>query len=122
MVMTVEFQLDGQNFVGINGGPEFKFDEAVSFEINCEDQDEVDYYWDPLIRRRRGEHVRLAQGPVRAVLAGRADGMQELFDDPDPERALARDAGDAQDEQARHRGAAPGGRGRSGHQNDPVRW
>ena len=48
MVMTVEFELDGQPFVGINGGPEFKFDEAVSFEIRCKDQDELDYYWGKL--------------------------------------------------------------------------
>src|SRR5680860_11994 len=47
-VMTVEFELDGQRFVGINGGPQFTFDEAVSFQINCEDQDEVDYYWERL--------------------------------------------------------------------------
>ena len=47
-VMTVEFELDGQRFVGINGGPEFTFDEAVSFQINCESQEEVDYYWDRL--------------------------------------------------------------------------
>ena len=47
-VMTVEFELDGQRFVGINGGPEFKFDEAVSFEIRCETQDEIDYYWEKL--------------------------------------------------------------------------
>ena len=48
MVMTVEFELLGQRFVGINGGPEFKFDEAVSFQISCKDQDEVDYYWERL--------------------------------------------------------------------------
>ena len=48
MVMTVEFELDGQRFVGINGGPEFKFDEAVSFQISCETQDEVDYFWEQL--------------------------------------------------------------------------
>ena len=72
MVMTVEFELDGQRFVGINGGPQFKFDEAVSFQINCEDQDEVDYYWDRAVRRRRGGAVRLAEGPLRPVLAGRA--------------------------------------------------
>jgi predicted 3-demethylubiquinone-9 3-methyltransferase (glyoxalase superfamily) len=47
-VMTVEFELDGQRFVGINGGPEFKFDEAVSFEIRCETQAEIDYYWEKL--------------------------------------------------------------------------
>ena len=46
--MTVEFELDGQRFVGINGGPQFKFDEAVSFVINCDDQDEIDYYWERL--------------------------------------------------------------------------
>lgn len=47
-VVTVEFQLNGQNFVGINGGPEFTFSEAVSFQIFCKDQDEVDYYWSRL--------------------------------------------------------------------------
>src|ERR687890_592112 len=48
MVMTVEFELDGQRFVGINGGPQFTFDEAVSFQIDCETQDEVDEYWERL--------------------------------------------------------------------------
>ena len=48
-VMVVEWELDGQRFVGINGGPQFTFDEAVSFEISCENQDEVDYYWDALL-------------------------------------------------------------------------
>jgi predicted 3-demethylubiquinone-9 3-methyltransferase (glyoxalase superfamily) len=47
-VLTVEFELDGQKFVALNGGPEFKFTEAVSFEIECLDQDEVDRYWDKL--------------------------------------------------------------------------
>ena len=47
-VMTVEFELDGQRFVGINGGPQFKFDEAISFQITCETQDEIDYYWERL--------------------------------------------------------------------------
>src|SRR4051812_40596347 len=44
-VMTVAFELDGRRFVAINGGPEFSFSEAVSFEIECADQEEVDYYW-----------------------------------------------------------------------------
>src|SRR5215210_6904526 len=48
MVMTVEFELDGQRLVGINGGQDFKFDEAVSFQIDCETQDEIDYYWERL--------------------------------------------------------------------------
>ena len=48
MVMTVAFVLDGQEFTGLNGGPEFKFNEAVSFHITCADQAEVDYYWEKL--------------------------------------------------------------------------
>jgi predicted 3-demethylubiquinone-9 3-methyltransferase (glyoxalase superfamily) len=47
-VMTAEFELDGQRFVGLNGGPNFKFTEAVSFQIMCEDQEEVDYFWSKL--------------------------------------------------------------------------
>ena len=48
-VLTVDFTLAGQQFMGLNGGPEFPFTEAVSFTINCEDQAEVDRYWDALI-------------------------------------------------------------------------
>jgi predicted 3-demethylubiquinone-9 3-methyltransferase (glyoxalase superfamily) len=44
-VLSVEFELDGQRFIAINGGPEFTFDEAISFLIECADQAEVDYYW-----------------------------------------------------------------------------
>jgi predicted 3-demethylubiquinone-9 3-methyltransferase (glyoxalase superfamily) len=47
-VMTVAFQLDGQEFVALNGGPHFKFTEAISFVVNCDSQDEVDYYWENL--------------------------------------------------------------------------
>jgi predicted 3-demethylubiquinone-9 3-methyltransferase (glyoxalase superfamily) len=47
-VLTVEFELDGQKFTALNGGPVFKFNEAVSFEIHCETQEEIDYYWDKL--------------------------------------------------------------------------
>jgi len=47
-VMTVAFELEGQSFTGLNGGPLFKFTEAISFIVNCEKQDEVDYYWEKL--------------------------------------------------------------------------
>lgn len=47
-VMTVAFELDGQPFTALNGGPVFKFNEAISFQINCETQEEVDYYWEKL--------------------------------------------------------------------------
>jgi predicted 3-demethylubiquinone-9 3-methyltransferase (glyoxalase superfamily) len=49
-VLTVTFTLDGDHFVGLNGGPDFKFNEAVSFMIDCRDQAEVDRYWDALTR------------------------------------------------------------------------
>ena len=47
-VMIAEFELDGQKFTALNGGPRFKFDEAISFVVNCETQDEVDYFWEKL--------------------------------------------------------------------------
>jgi predicted 3-demethylubiquinone-9 3-methyltransferase (glyoxalase superfamily) len=47
-VMTVRFQLDGQEFVALNGGPQFKFTEAISFVVNCETQEEIDYFWEKL--------------------------------------------------------------------------
>jgi predicted 3-demethylubiquinone-9 3-methyltransferase (glyoxalase superfamily) len=47
-VMTVSFELEGHAFTALNGGPTFKFNEAVSFQINCDDQEEVDFYWEKL--------------------------------------------------------------------------
>jgi predicted 3-demethylubiquinone-9 3-methyltransferase (glyoxalase superfamily) len=47
-VMTVEFELDGQGFTTLNGGPEFTFNEAVSLQVLCDTQQEIDYYWDKL--------------------------------------------------------------------------
>lgn len=49
-VMTASFELEGQPFIALNGGPVFKFTEAVSFVVNCESQQEVDYYWDNLLK------------------------------------------------------------------------
>lgn len=47
-VMIVEFQLEGQDFTALNGGPAFKFNEAISFQVHCETQEELDHYWDAL--------------------------------------------------------------------------
>jgi predicted 3-demethylubiquinone-9 3-methyltransferase (glyoxalase superfamily) len=46
--MTVDFELDGQKFVALNGGPQFTFNEAISYQVSCKNQDEVDYYWSKL--------------------------------------------------------------------------
>ena len=86
-VMAVVFELDGQRFVGINGGPEFTFDEAVSFQIDCETQEEVDYYWERL--SEGGEEGPCGWLKDRYGLSWQVvpTGMEELFVDPDPERA-----------------------------------
>ncbi len=86
-VMTVEFDLDGHRFVGINGGPQFQFDEAVSFQISCETQDEVDDYWERLTEG--GEESQCGWLKDRYGLSWQVvpTGMEEVFSDPDPERA-----------------------------------
>jgi predicted 3-demethylubiquinone-9 3-methyltransferase (glyoxalase superfamily) len=86
-VMTVEFELEGQRIIAINGGPEFKFDEAISLQINCETQDEVDYYWGRL--SEGGEEGPCGWLKDRYGLSWQVtpNGMDELFTDPDPERA-----------------------------------
>ena len=86
-VMTVSWELDGQRFVGINGGSEFKFNEAVSFEITCADQGEVDYYWDRLTDG--GEEIQCGWLRDRFGLAWQVvpEGMDELFADEDKTRA-----------------------------------
>ena len=48
-VLTVEFELNGQRFTALNGGPQFKFTEAISLEVTCESQQEIDYYWNKLV-------------------------------------------------------------------------
>ena len=87
LVMTVEFELDGQHFVGINGGPQFTFDEAVSFQVSCADQAEVDYYWDRL--SEGGQEGQCGWLKDRYGLSWQVvpAGMEEVFTDPDPERA-----------------------------------
>ena len=87
MVMTVEFEIEGQRFIGINGGPEFKFDEAVSFAIECEAQDEIDYFWEKLTDG--GEEGPCGWLKDRFGLSWQVvpTGMEEVFSDPDRERA-----------------------------------
>jgi predicted 3-demethylubiquinone-9 3-methyltransferase (glyoxalase superfamily) len=86
MVMTVEFELDGQRFVGINGGPQFSFDEAVSFQVNCEDQEEIDYYWERL--SEDGQEGPCGWLKDRYGLSWQVvpTGMEQMLNDPDPQR------------------------------------
>lgn len=89
-VMYGTFVLDGQRFLGINGGPAFSFDEAVSFMIHCKDQDEVDYYWDRLLADG-GEESQCGWLKDRFGLSWQVipDRLLELEQDPDPVRAAA---------------------------------
>jgi predicted 3-demethylubiquinone-9 3-methyltransferase (glyoxalase superfamily) len=86
-VMTVEFELDGQKFVALNGGPEFTFSEAISFQISCNDQEEVDRYWNALSEGG-------AQGPCgwlkdRFGVSWQVipEALPRLLGDPDREKA-----------------------------------
>ncbi|MFN2582450.1 MAG: VOC family protein [Candidatus Dormibacteria bacterium] len=88
-VLTVEFELDGQRFTALNGGPEFTFDEAVSFVVSCKDQQEVDYYWDKLregggeegpcgwLKDRFGLSWQVVPAEFEALIAGGDEGRRD---------------------------------------------
>ena len=111
-VLTVEMTILGMPFLLLNGGPQFKFDEAVSFQVATDDQAETDRYWNAITKQRwRRERVRLVQGSFRPVLADHAETLDRAHH---PRRRngvtrVQRHDGDAED---RHRRARSGGRGR----------
>jgi len=85
---TVSFELDGQEFMGLNAGPQFKFNEAVSMYVNCEDQAEVDYFWDALTADG-GEESMCGWLKDKYGLSWQIVPKQltELMGDPDPEKS-----------------------------------
>jgi predicted 3-demethylubiquinone-9 3-methyltransferase (glyoxalase superfamily) len=85
---TVSFELDGQEFMGLNAGPQFKFNEAVSMYVNCEDQAEVDYFWNALIADG-GEESMCGWLKDKYGLSWQIIPKQlgELMGDPDPEKS-----------------------------------
>jgi predicted 3-demethylubiquinone-9 3-methyltransferase (glyoxalase superfamily) len=85
--MIVSFELDGLEFVGLNGGPEFTFTEATSFLVHCQTQDEVDYLWDTLTKE--GEESQCGWLKDRYGLSWQIipDRLMELLGDPDPGRS-----------------------------------
>lgn len=86
-VMTVEFELDGQPFIALNGGPYFKFTEAISFSVDCHTQDEVDHYWDNL--SAGGEQVQCGWLKDKFGLSWQVNPsiLGKLLGDPDPEKS-----------------------------------
>ena len=88
-VMMVSFELDGQEFLGLNGGPEFSFDEAISFMITCKDQDEVDHFWNNLVAGGEPSQCGWLKdkfGVSWQIVPAR---LNELLGDPNPTRAQA---------------------------------
>jgi predicted 3-demethylubiquinone-9 3-methyltransferase (glyoxalase superfamily) len=86
-VMTVEFDLNGMEFVALNAGPRFKFTEAISFVVNCETQEEVDYYWEKL--SEGGEKSRCGWLKDKFGLSWQVTPtiLGKLMADKDPEKA-----------------------------------
>ncbi|MET9324247.1 VOC family protein [Streptomyces sp. NPDC003038] len=87
-VMVVEFEINGQKFVGLNGGPQFAFTEAVSFQIHCADQAEADHYWEALTEDG-GQEVACGWLKDKFGLSWQVIPTEaiDLISDPDPERA-----------------------------------
>lgn len=87
-VLTVEFQINGQDFLALNGGPIFKFTEAVSFSIDCKDQEEVDYYWNKL-REGGGQESQCGWLKDRFGLSWQVNPiiLGQLLSDPDKEKS-----------------------------------
>jgi predicted 3-demethylubiquinone-9 3-methyltransferase (glyoxalase superfamily) len=86
-VMVVEFELNGQRFMALNGGPHFSFTEAVSFSIDCDTQDEVDHYWSKL--SEGGQEVQCGWLKDRFGLSWQVNPviLGKLISDPDPVKA-----------------------------------
>lgn len=87
-VMGVTFMLDGVEFIGLNAGPQFTFNESVSFYVKCKDQAEVDYYWEKLTADG-GEESRCGWLKDKYGLSWQIipDALQEYLGDPDPKKA-----------------------------------
>ena len=85
--MTVSFELDGQEFLALNGGPDFTFNEAISFQVSCENQEEVDAYWSKL--SEGGEEGPCGWLKDRFGVSWQIvpTALPELLGDPDPEKA-----------------------------------
>jgi predicted 3-demethylubiquinone-9 3-methyltransferase (glyoxalase superfamily) len=93
-VMTVQFELDGQPFTALNGGPLFTFNEAISLQVNCRDQAEIDHYWERLgeggdPRARQCGWLKDRYGVSWQVIPDRMDEMFKDSDSPGAKRAMA---------------------------------
>ena len=86
-VITVVFELNGQKFMGLDGGPIFKFNESISFYVECADQVEVDYFWEKLSAVPESEQCGWLKDKFGLSWQIIPKAMGELLSDPDPEKA-----------------------------------
>jgi predicted 3-demethylubiquinone-9 3-methyltransferase (glyoxalase superfamily) len=86
-VMTVSFELDGQGFMALNGGPDFKFNEAISLSVDCESQDEVDSYWNALTEGGEAGPCGWLKDKYGVSWQIVPKVLNELISDPDQEKA-----------------------------------
>jgi predicted 3-demethylubiquinone-9 3-methyltransferase (glyoxalase superfamily) len=86
-VLTVEFTLDGQRYLGLNGGPQFRFTEAISFQIMCTDQEETDHYWNRLTEGGEESQCGWLKDKFGVSWQVVPTEMMSLLNDPDPGRA-----------------------------------
>jgi predicted 3-demethylubiquinone-9 3-methyltransferase (glyoxalase superfamily) len=86
-VLTVSFQLNGQEFVALNGGPQFKFTEAVSFVVNCETQEEIDLYWEKLSEGGWKDQCGWLKDKYGLSWQVVPTVLGEMVSDPDPKRS-----------------------------------
>lgn len=88
-VMTVAFELDGQSFTALNGGPMFKFNEAISFQVNCETQEEVNYYWEKLSEGgdKKSQQCGWLKDKYGASWQVVPRALIDMMTDPDPEKS-----------------------------------
>ncbi len=87
-VLTIEFELNGLRFVAINAGPEFKFNEAVSFSITCQNQKEIDYYWEKLSSVPESEQCGWCKDKYGLSWQVVPKNMQQLMQKPDAFKTL----------------------------------
>jgi len=88
-VMTVTFELDGQRFVALNGGPEFTFNEAISFQVSCETQEEVNYFWGKLSESGQDGPCGWLKDRYGVSWQIVPTALVELLSDPDPAKSQA---------------------------------
>ena len=86
-VMTVSFELEGQEFTALNGGPQFKFTEAISFYVKCKSQDEVDYFWERLTEGGEEQPCGWLKDRFGVSWQIVPTVLVDMLDDPDPEKS-----------------------------------